>query len=276
MLWLLVVLLDPDSSFLVILSELSLPSCFWDMYSQCMKSDGKSTGLWVSTLGPAAKPGSHRVRLDYLPSLAFLDAVTEVKKTACWLCESLAGINPCLMLAAFLPHCASSKPCWVLMPKLILRGCFFWIVYEKSRNKQCFQPQTRFATGFWRAVWVKSMKCKTLFAKLPEIWDKHFHPADLDHRCPWKIKRLSRASFSHGSLLCYSLCGRSCTGEALRQDVLLEQARNLKMFSVLWKEQGDLYCGTPLFHHENRHPDCWGFLWYWVLWALLWRWAEKS
>lgn len=33
--------------------------------------------------------------------------------------------------------------------------------------------------------------------------------------------------------------------------------KNLKTFSVLWTEQGDLYCGTPLFHHENRHLDCW-------------------
>lgn len=230
------------------------------MHSQCMKSDGKSTGLWVSTLALVAKPVSHRMRLDYLPSLAFLDAVMDVKKTACWLCESLAGINPYLVLAAFLPHCASSKPCWVLMPKLILRGCFFCIFYEKSGNKQCFWPQTHFAAGFWRAVWVKSVKCKTLFAKLLEIWDKHFHPANLNHRCPWKIQRLSRAGLSHALFAQEtSFCGRSSTGEALHQDVLLEQARNLKMFSVLWKEQGNLYCGTPLFHHESRHPDCWGF-----------------
>lgn len=34
---------------------------------------------------------------------------------------------------------------------------------------------------------------------------------------------------------------------------------NKEFEDVLWKEQGDLYCGTPLFHHENTHPNCWGF-----------------
>lgn len=45
----------------------------------------------------------------------------------------------------------------------------------------------------------------------------------------------------------------------LPQDALLEQRGNLEMFSVFWKERGDLFCGTPLFLHENTHPDCWGF-----------------
>lgn len=214
------------------------------MYSQCMKSDGKSTGLWVSTLALVAKPVSHRMRLDYLPSLAFLDAVMDVKKTACWLCESLAGINPYLVLAAFLPHCASSKPCWVLMPKLILRGCFFCIFYEKSGNKQCFWPQTHFAALFWRAVWVKSVKCKTLFAKLLEIWDKHFHPANLNHRCPWKIQRLSRAGLSHALFAQEtSFCGRSSTGEALHQGCTFRTS----------KEFEDVFC----FMERTRKSVLW-------------------
>lgn len=43
----------------------------------------------------------------------------------------------------------------------------------------------------------------------------------------------------------------------LTSGCILEEARNLKMFSALWKEQGNLCCGTPLFFHENRHLDCW-------------------
>lgn len=59
-----------------------------------------------------------------------------------------------------------------------------------------------------------------------------------------------------------------CVAEALQgrhyrhyllQMYFWNKERNLKMFSVLWKEQGDLYCGTPLFHHENRCLNCWGF-----------------
>lgn len=58
-----------------------------------MKSDGKSTGLWVSTLGPLAKPASHRMGLDYLPSLAFLGAVMDAKKTTCCRYKSLPHVG---------------------------------------------------------------------------------------------------------------------------------------------------------------------------------------
>lgn len=212
------------------------------MYSQCMESDGKSTGLWVSTLGPVAKAASRRMGLDYLPFLGFPWCSHGCK-------EDNLFINPYLVLAAFLPHCASSKPCWVLLPRFILRGCFFWIVYEKSGNKQCFQPQTCFATGFWRAVWLKWMKCKTLFAKLLEIWDKHFHPADLNHRCPWKSRDWVEPVCP--MIICWVTV---CVAEAL-QERHLEQ----RIWRCFMEGARDLQCGTPVFHHENRHLDCWGF-----------------
>lgn len=114
---------------------------------------------------------------------------------------------------------------------------------------------------FWRIACVKSIKCKIVYARLLKTWEEHFYAINLKCSCPWKMERLSWTSLSQMCLLCYS-----CVGEALQvyrhyllQDLFLEESRNLKMFSVLWKEQGNLYCGTPLFYHENRHLDSWGF-----------------
>lgn len=40
-----------------------------------------------------AKPVSHRMGLDYLPSLAFLDALMDVKKTTCCRYKSLPRVG---------------------------------------------------------------------------------------------------------------------------------------------------------------------------------------
>lgn len=128
--------LDPDSSFLVI------PFWTWTSHpvsrtciSQCMKSDGKSTRLWASTLGQTTKPASQKTSLDYLPSLAFLD------NSHWWEEDNLLTVLdpyrykslPQFMLADFIPYCARSD---VNLTQFFCQSSFWGVASSGSFMKR--------------------------------------------------------------------------------------------------------------------------------------------